>query len=113
MSSRSFDAAAALSYDPFAGDETDVRVMSDRIVVAAKPHPRCHICEAEIEKGERHRSRVELNREDDIVMTFRFCNKCCRAMAAVHARWNGYRLIESRERIGNRRREKTRIGEAI
>ena len=105
---RAFDASAALSYDPFAGDETDVRIISDKIVVAAKSHPRCQICEAPILKGERHRSRVELNREDDQIMTFRFCSKCCRAMAAVWTRPNGYRLIESREHIGNCRRNNQR-----
>ena len=94
----------ALQYDPFEGDETDVTVFSDKIVMAAKDHPRCQICEGPISKGERHRVRTERNNEGEAtVMRFRFCQKCCRAMASDDM-WNEGRLIDSRYSIGEHRR---------
>ena len=72
---------AILSYDPFAGDFGNCgdRVLSDKMVVAAKAHDECHICGGPIAKGERHRSRSEIF--DDELNSFRWCALCCEAMA--------------------------------
>ena len=102
--SRDCDLNNALGYEPFEGDETDVTPLADKIVTAAKDHPRCQICEAPILKGERHRARTERNNEDKTIMTFRFCWKCTRAMAHPDM-WNEGRLIDSRYAIGYARRE--------
>jgi hypothetical protein len=101
-----FDARRALSFNPFQGDETDVTVLSDRIVTGAKAHPRCQICEGEIKYGERHRARTEKNNEGSTppVMTFRFCGACCVAMADPDTYDTG-RLIEARYSLGEQRRK--------
>jgi hypothetical protein len=101
---RKLDLTLALQYYPFDGDETDVSGLSDKIVVAAKNHPKCQICDGPIVKGERHRVLTECNNEDHTVMSFRFCQKCCRAMASDDTYDTG-RLIESRYSIGYRRRK--------
>ena len=104
-----FDEDLCLQYDPFQGDETDVIGMGDKIVRAAKAHPKCHTCEGSIFKGERHRCRVERNSEERKIDTFRWCSKCCRAMALAEE-FDRYefadneRLMSSRERIGDERR---------
>ena len=101
----------ALRFSVFQGDETDVTPLSDRIVKAAKAHPRCCICENSIAKGKFHRALTERNNEKRVVMTFRFCNRCCRAMAHPNCFTKG-RLIESRYRIGARQRLAARAKEA-
>ncbi|HQT89106.1 MAG TPA: hypothetical protein PK677_11215 [Acidiphilium sp.] len=106
--SRDCDLAEALRFLPFDGDETDVSPLSDKIVKAAKEHPRCQICHGVILKGERHRAKTERNNEEKTVMTFRFCNKCCRAMAHPDCFYAG-RLIESRYAIGDARRSQERL----
>lgn len=75
------DDRLVLSYDPWGGDDTDTQVLSDKMVVVRKDH-QCAICFGPIAKGERVRSMTELNREDSVVATFRFCTLCCEAMAA-------------------------------
>jgi len=72
--------AAALSFDPFAGDETDVRLVSDKFVTTRKPH-KCQHCGDKIKSGKRVRARAEINREDNKRGTFYFCSLCCEAMA--------------------------------
>lgn len=74
------DIDECLWVDPFGGDDSDVYVMSDKIVTAAKEHPHCWVCHGQIAKGERHRARSEINREEGLRMTFRFCHECCVAM---------------------------------
>lgn len=69
-----------LFVDPFEGDESDVVVVSDTIVTGRKDYPHCQICHGPIAKGEQHRARAEINREENKRMTFRFCNACCVAM---------------------------------
>jgi hypothetical protein len=103
ISSRKVDLAHATHYYPFEGDETDVTLLSDRIVRAAKSHPICQICDGAIAAGEHHRVRTERDNEAHKVMSFRFCNRCCRAMAHPDTYDTG-RLIDSRWTIGERRR---------
>lgn len=80
MSAPLFDATACLRFDPWSGDYTAYRVMSDKIVVAAKPHTGCHVCDGGIKQGERHRVLVEIV-EGEGLQTYRFCGECCAAMA--------------------------------
>lgn len=75
-----FDEKQALDYYPFDGDETDVKLFSDKFVVGRKEYE-CHWCNECIAKGERHRALTELNREDRQIETFRFCPACSEAMA--------------------------------
>lgn len=72
--------AACLSFDPFAGDETDVRLVSDKFVTVRKPH-KCQHCGDGIAIGQRVRACSEINREDNTRCTFYFCSLCCEAMA--------------------------------
>ncbi len=102
--SRDCDPKRALLFYPFHGDETDVRPFSDKLVRAATMHPRCHICENNIQAGEVHRALTERNNENKTVVTFRFCSKCIRAMAHPDC-YNRGRLIDSRYRIGAHRRK--------
>jgi hypothetical protein len=73
--------ADVLAYDPFAGDFGDPsgRLLSDKMVRAAKTHDGCHICAGPVAKGDRHRSRVEIF--DGEMLSFRWCWSCCTAMA--------------------------------
>lgn len=98
--------AAILSYDLFQGDETDVRELSNRMVVTQKPHS-CCVCWGDISIGSRVRALVEANNETKKVMTFYSCPLCCEAMAmAITAEDNG-KAIEARTAIGIKRaREK-------
>jgi len=105
-----FDGSAALLFRPFAGDETDTTVLTDKIVVAAKDHQHCQICNGTIVKGERHRSMVERNNEDKKIMTFRFCGLCCKAMAHPST-WSTGSKITHRYAIGERRRVRAIEGE--
>lgn len=74
--------AACLSFDPFSGDETDVRIMSDKFVNVSKPH-KCQHCGDKIKAGARVRARSEINLEDRKRGTFYFCGLCCEAMAKI------------------------------
>ncbi len=101
MSRTVFDDAACLSCDPFEGDfggcGADDGILKDRIVRAAKLHDcKCHLCAGSIQKGERHRYRVEVY--DGEMMTFRWCAECCQAMAISGA--DGGEAFEAREDIG-------------
>lgn len=77
-----FDEQAALMYDPFAGDfeggGMGDRILRDKIVTARKA-AECFICHESIKPGDRIRSRVEVY--DGELMTFKFCQLCCQAMA--------------------------------
>ena len=84
----------ALLYYPFQGDETDVKTMADKIVKASKEHPRCQICEGSIAKGEIHRALTEINREEQKIVTFRFCNACTAAMASPRVWCDGHEISD-------------------
>lgn len=74
-----------LACDPFEGDfggsgDADA-ILQDKMVKAAKFHEcKCHLCAGSIQKGERHRYRVEIY--DGEMETFRWCEECCAAMAS-------------------------------
>lgn len=76
------DEATCLGFDPFAGDETDVLVRSDKFVNTRTPHT-CQHCGEDIKPGGRIRARAELNREEGKRMTFYFCGLCCAAMVSA------------------------------
>lgn len=83
-----FDEPDCLACDPFEGDfgEPGDRTLKDKIATARKPGP-CHLCGLEIQKGERIRTRTDIFEGE--IMSFRWCSKCCVAMAKS---WtdNGY-----------------------
>lgn len=68
-----------LNTDLFAGDfgEPGDRTLSNKMVVAAKPH-QCGHCKGPIAKGERHRCFVEVF--DGEMFTGRVCGDCCSAI---------------------------------
>lgn len=72
--------ADCLAYDPFFGDETEVRELRDQFVTTRKPH-KCNICWEAIPVGVHVRAKTEVNREDRVTKTFHFCEPCCEAMA--------------------------------
>lgn len=94
---------AVLAYEPFSADrDVDVRLLSDRIGHARKHHT-CIICTMPIRPGERIRMRTEIDRDLDMVMTFRFCTFCCEAMAlSVTDENDAGRAIEERTAFGMR-----------
>lgn len=73
--------AACLARGLFDGDfgEPGDLVMSDKFVVAAKPHCGCHNCGGGIAKGERHRAHT--GKYGGQVHTYRLCSACCHAFA--------------------------------
>jgi uncharacterized CHY-type Zn-finger protein len=71
------DTNSALKFDPFAGDDGDSRVLSDRIVTTRKEH-KCHNCFQEFQAGQVSRHRVEVF--DGELMEFRWCGECTHAM---------------------------------
>lgn len=73
--------ADCLSYDPFQGDESEVRELSDKFVVTRKDH-KCNTCWDQIPSGSRVRAKTEVNYDDRQAQTFYFCVPCCEAMAA-------------------------------
>lgn len=79
-----YDDVKCLACDPFEGDfgggSDGDGILQDKIVRAAKLHGRkCHLCAGSIQKGERHRYRVEVY--DGEMESFRWCPECCAAMA--------------------------------
>lgn len=70
--------ALILAYDPFAGDDGDSRVLSDKMVTTRKK-AKCHQCRTTIRIGQRVRSRAEAF--DGELMSFKWCPKCCELMA--------------------------------
>lgn len=89
-----------LSYNPFQGDETDIRLLSDRMVVTRRAH-KCNICWEDFPAGSRARARREVNREEHKTMTFYFCPLCCEAMAkAMSDDDDAGRAIEERTSMG-------------
>lgn len=99
--------SAVLSCNPFDGDYGGSgaidRVLKDRMVTARKPGP-CHLCLGTIKPGERARSRAEVY--DGELMSFRWCEKCCRAMAkSLEDDGDAY---EARAEIGARRQRKSK-----
>lgn len=88
-----------LADDPFAGDFGDGEVaLSDKMVTNRKGGT-CHTCAGECQPGTRNRVLVE--RSEGALITYRWCQSCCFAMAVYDRRPSiGDRLME----IGNERR---------
>jgi hypothetical protein len=75
------DEDALFNYYPFEGDrDVDVVRFGDKLVKGRKEYE-CHICAEIIKKGEMQRALSECDRDEQKVMTFRFCWDCCVAMA--------------------------------
>lgn len=78
----SLDEVAVLQCDPFAGDfggsGSNDRILRDKMGTARKCGP-CQDCGQEIKPGERIRIRAEIF--DGAMMSFRWCQACCEAMA--------------------------------
>ena len=91
-----------LSYNPWGGDDSDYRVLDNRMVNTRVSHE-CAIC---FERTVPH-TRLRAQREvyDGQAKTFYFCNKCCEAMARQQggADPDG-ELIEYRTQLGMQRR---------
>jgi hypothetical protein len=88
-----------LGFNPFEGDrDTRVRLLRDEFVTARYPHT-CGVCVGTVRQGARHRARTEIY--DGEIGTFRFCVKCCEAMADVE-RDHG-KAIERRYALGQER----------
>lgn len=70
----------ALAYDPFASDfgSPGDRTLRDKMVTARRTGE-CHNCAQTIQTGERTRSRTDV--ADGEMMSFRWCQACCEAMA--------------------------------
>jgi len=75
-----FDEHMALAFDPFAGDFGDQgdKTLRDKIVTARKSGE-CTECQQPIHAGMRIRSRTD--RMDETLMSYRWCQPCCEAMA--------------------------------
>jgi hypothetical protein len=95
-----------LRYHPWGDDDSDYRVLDNRMSVTRVPHD-CVICFETIPVGSRIRAQREVY--DGKAMTFRFCLKCCAAMAAQTsgADLDG-RRIERRTTLGMRNAERKR-----
>lgn len=81
----SFKDDAVLACDPFEGDfgGPGDRTLSDKIVTARKAGE-CHDCAEQIIPGTRIRSRTDVYGGE--MMSFRWCNACCEAMAVYEER---------------------------
>lgn len=94
-----------LATDPFEGDYGDAgdRTLRDKMVTARKGGI-CHDCAGEIEPGTRVRSRADIF--DGEMMSFRWCETCCRAQALS---WEDEgKAWEARISIGHERRAAAR-----
>lgn len=74
--------ALALRYDPFAGDKDDggFRILRDQMVTARRAGPCATPCGEPVAPGQRVRKMVSVR--DGEIFQIRFCEPCCRAMAA-------------------------------
>ena len=72
-----------LDFGVWGYDETDYRVLDNRMRVTRRPHD-CAICFETIPVGSRVRAQSEVLLEDhpSIAKTFYFCPTCCAAMVA-------------------------------
>lgn len=88
-----------LADDPFAGDfGSDETALSDKMVTNRKGG-QCHTCAGECLPGSRNRVLVE--RGEDGLQSFRWCQSCCFAMAVYDIRPS---IAEKRHVIGDERR---------
>ena len=73
---------SALQFNPHDGDfgTAGDRVMSDKVVLAAKDHPECSWCKGPIIKGSANRVIREVY--DGEITQSRFCQGCVEAMCS-------------------------------
>lgn len=94
------DEATALNLDPWEGDrDSDAVTLRDAFVTTRKP-ALCAICFGLIAVGSRVRSQTQRSEEMRKVMTFKFCDACCRAMV-VCIEWPDF--LELRYELGMER----------
>ena len=76
-----FNEDQCLQTNPFEGDfgGPGDRTLKDKIVTARKTGP-CSLCRQDIQNGERIRIKAAIF--DGALMHYRWCSKCCAAMAA-------------------------------
>jgi hypothetical protein len=94
--------AGCLAYDPWGFDETPYVLLSDRFVIARKPHG-CMCCGHMIRPGQRVRARAEIDLDDGLKGTFYWCVQCCEAME--RAQRDDGKSLEHRFAMGMHRRE--------
>jgi hypothetical protein len=97
----------ALYYNPCSDDDSDYRVLDNRMVTTRKP-AECAICFEDIPTGARVRAQREVY--DGHAKTFRFCPKCCTAMAHSAKFGHDSRAIERRTALGMKNAERRRRG---
>ncbi len=94
--------AVCLADDPFAGDFGSGEIaLSDKMVTNRKGGT-CHTCAGECAPGTRNRVLVE--RGEDGLATYRWCQTCCFAMAVYDRRPS---LGDRQHALGDRRRRST------
>lgn len=99
--------ADALCVDPWEGDrDSDAVTLRDGFVTTRKPAS-CAICFGSIAVGTRVRSQTQRSEEMRKVMTFKFCDACCRAMVVV-VDWPDF--LELRYELGMERAQLMRAG---
>lgn len=89
-------AGLALDFNPWGFDESDYRVLTNRLVVTRKPHD-CAICFEVIPAKTRARAQSEIF--EGKAKTFHFCQTCCDAMA-INREDDGL-WLESRYELGS------------
>lgn len=77
---QTFSEEAALAADPFQGDFGNGEVVLRDKIVTARKEGECQTCPDGIRPGTRIRSLTERDPHEGLV-TYRFCNACCVAMA--------------------------------
>lgn len=82
MTMKIFEEKKCLEFDPFDGDfgSPGDRVLRNKIVTAKKSR-RCHLCQQQIEVGERIRCQVCIF--DGTLEHYEWCSNCCHAMAVA------------------------------
>lgn len=84
-----------LAHQLWEGDESDVTVLRNAMVIAGKPH-QCSICFQPIARGERVRAQAEI--WDGQCQTFWVCAACCRAIVASD--YDDGRGLDARYQLG-------------
>ena len=97
--------AAVLTFNPWGDDDSDYRVLDNRMVVVRYSHD-CAVCFEAIPPNARARAQREV--WDGRAKTFYFCPTCCRAFGHV-ARTGRIEAVERRCEIGRRNAERQAV----
>lgn len=97
----------ALSYNPWGDDDSDYRVLNNRMVTT-RVGAECAICFEDIPVGARVRAQREAY--DGKAKTFKFCPVCCAAMAKAGGFGDDGRALEHRTALGMKNAERKRNG---